>query len=319
MTRPAFPKSILEFQDQFSSEEACREYLAKSRWPNGFSCPRCQGDEYWTRRSRPLLECSSCGHQVSLTAGTIMHRTRTPLRKWFWAAYLMATSHTGISAVSLQRQLGLSRYETAWLMLHKFRKAMVNAERSPLAQEVEVDEFELGGIEPGRKGGRQRDVKAVKAIIAIEVRGAGSGRVRMQTIADASAGTVGEFVKNNVAPGAVLHTDGWSSYKPLAQAGYDHRPRSQLKAKREGDTEPVMPRAHRAISNLKAWQHGTHRWVSREHTQAYLDEYVFRHNRRGNPMAAFQRLLGLGAVHDPVSREQIIAEGPGPHPRKNRS
>lgn len=198
-------------------------------------------------------------------------------------------------------------------------RVMVNAERSRLAQEVEVDEFELGGAEPGRRGGRRREAKAVKAIIAIEIRGAGSGRVRIQTIADASAETVGEFVKNYVAPGAILHTDGWSSYKPLGRVGYDHRPRSQLKAKREGDIEPVMPRAHRAISNLKAWQRGTHRWVSCEHTQAYLDEYVFRHNRRGNPMAAFQRLLGLGTAHEPVPRQQIIAEGPGPRPRRNRS
>ena len=238
---------------------------------------------------------------------------------WFWAAYLMTTASTGISAVNLQRQLGLSRYETVWLMLHRFRRAMVNAERTQLAREVEVDEFELGGAEPGRKGGRQRDTKAVKVMIAVEVRGAGSGRRRLQTITDATAKTLGGFVKDNVEPGAILHTDGWSSYKPLARAGYDHQPRSQLKAKREGDTEPVMPRAHRAISNLKAWQHGTHRWVSAEHTQAYLDEYVFRHNRRGNPLAAFQSLLGLGAAHQPVTRKQIIATGPGPRPRKNLS
>lgn len=319
MPRPAFPESILQFQQQFGTEEACWQYLFDSRWPGGFSCPRCNNDRCWARKTRPLLECSGCGHQVSVTAGTIMHRTRTPLRQWFWAAYLMTTTHTGISAVSLQRQLGLSRYETAWLMLHKFRKAMVNSERSQLAGEVEVDEFELGGAEPGRKGGRQPDSKAVKAIIAIEVRSAGSGQLRMQTITDATAETLGEFVKDNVERGAVLHTDGWSSYTPLARAGYDHRPRSQLRAKREGDTEPVMPRAHRAISNLKAWQHGTHRWVSPEHTQAYLDEYVFRHNRRDNPMAAFQRLLGLGTAHEPVSRQQIIAEGPGPRPRKHRS
>ena len=321
MPRPAFPKSILEFQEQFGAEEACWQYLFDSRWPEGFVCPKCSGRKCWYLPSRGLVECAGCKRHVSVTAGTVMHRTRTPLRLWFWAAYLMTTNHTGISAVSLQRQLGLSRYETAWLMLHRFRKAMVNAEHTRLSGEVEVevDEFELGGTEPGRRGGRQLDVKAVKAIVAIEVRGAGSGRIRMRTITDTTAKTLGGFVRDNVESDAILHTDGWGAYKHLANDGYDHRPRSQLKAKREGDTEPVMPRAHRAISNLKAWQHGTHRWVSAEHTQAYLDEYVFRHNRRANPMAAFQRLLGLGAAHEPVTRQQIMAEGPGPRPRNNLS
>lgn len=319
MPRPAFPESILEFQERFATDEACWQYLFDSRWPEGFGCPRCSGRKCWYLRSRGLVECAACKRQVSVTAGTVLHRTRTSLRQWFWAAYLMTTTHTGISAVSLQRQLGLSRYETAWLMLHKFRKAMVNAERTQLSGEVEVDEFELGGVEPGRRGGRQRSSKAVSVIIAVEVRGAGSGRIRMQTINDATAATLGQFVHDNVEPGAIVHTDGWPSYKPLAAAGYDHRPRSQLKAKRDGDTEPVMPRAHRAISNLKAWQHGTHRWVSPEHTPAYLDEYAFRYNRRANPLAAFQTLLGLGTAHQPVPRKEIIAEGPGPRPRKNLS
>ena len=317
MSRPAFPTSILEFQDRFSTEEACRQYLIDSRWPEGFRCPGCQGDRYWTRASRPLLECSSCGRQVSSTAGTIMHWTRTSLRLWFWAGYLMTIANTGVSAVSLQRQLGLSRYETAWMMLHKLRRAMVNAERTKLAGEVEVDEFELGGVEPGRKGGRQKG-KAVRAVIAAEVRGAGTGRIRVKVIPDATSDTLTGFITDNVETGAVVHTDGWPSYIKIGRKGYTHRPRSQLKAKHDGDTDPVMPRAHRAISNLKAWHHGTHRWVSPEHTQAYLDEYVFRHNRRNSPQAAFQTLLGLSSAHEPVTQKQIIAQGPG-RPRKNRS
>lgn len=246
-----------------------------------------------------------------------MHRTRTPLRLWFWAGYLMTITSTGISAVSLQRQLGLSRYETAWMMLHKLRKAMVNAERTKLRKEVEVDEFELGGVERGRRGGRQKG-KAVRGIVAAEVRGPGTGRIRVSVIPDASSETLIGFITANVEAGAIVHTDGWSAYIKIGGKGYEHRPRSQLRAKREGDTDPVMPRAHRAISNLKAWHHGTHRWVSPEHTQAYLDEYAFRHNRRSNPQAAFQTLLGLTAAHKPVTEAQITAEGPG-RPRKNRS
>lgn len=317
MARSTFPESVLEFQERFSTEVACWQYLVDSRWPDGFKCPRCAGGRYWARKSRPLLECSFCGRQVSVTAGTIMHRTRTPLRLWFWAGYLMTITSTGISAVSLQRELGLSRYETAWMMLHKLRKAMVNAERTKLAGEVEVDEFELGGVETGRKGGRQKG-KAVRVVIAAEVRGAGTGRIRAQVIPDATSSTLISFITDNVGTGAIVHTDGWPAYNEVGRQGYEHRPRSQLKAKREGDTDPVMPRAHRAISNLKAWQHGTHRWVSPEHTQAYLDEYVFRHNRRGNPKAAFQALLGLSTSHAPVTGKQITAAGPG-RPQKNRS
>jgi hypothetical protein len=153
--RPDFPRSILEFQRRFADEDACRRYLFASRWPDGFSCPRCGGTTAGEQPKRRLWECRSCGHQTSLTAGTVMHATRTPLEVWFWAAYLVATHHPGISAVQLQRQLGIGHYETAWLMLHKLRRAMVAPERDPLTGPVEVDDFYIGGIEEGRGGGRK--------------------------------------------------------------------------------------------------------------------------------------------------------------------
>lgn len=231
-----------------------------------------------------------------------MHATRTPLRLWFWAAYLVATHHPGISAKQLQRQLGLSRYETAWLMLQKLRRAMVAPEREPLRREVEVDEFFLGGHEEGLRGSRQRGKKALCGV-AVEVRGQGSGRLRLITLADACKPTLTAFVKATTAAGASVHTDGWKGYNGLAAAGYDHRPHSQ-RAAAPGE-EPYLPRAHRAISNLKAWMHGTHRGVGDPHLQTYLDEYVFRHNRRRTPMAAFQTLLGLGALHEPTTYDQI--------------
>lgn len=231
-----------------------------------------------------------------------MHRTRTPLRLWFWAAYLVATHHPGISAKQLQRQLGLRRYETAWLMLQKLRRAMVAPEREPLRGEVEVDEFFLGGYEEGLRGSRQRGKKALCGV-AVEVRGQGSGRLRLATLADAAKPTLTAFVKTTTAPGAIVRTDGWKGYNGLAEAGYGHRPHSQ-RAAAPGE-EPYLPRAHRAISNLKAWMHGTHRGVGDPHLQTYLDEYVFRHNRRRTPMAAFQTLLGLGASREPSTYDQI--------------
>lgn len=141
VVRPDFPRSILEFQARFADEEACRRYLFESRWPDGFRCPRCGGGSAGEQPKRRLWECRECGHQTSVTAGTVMHGTRTSLQVWLWAAYLVATHHPGISAVQLQRQLGIGRYETAWLVLHKLRRAMVAPERTLLRGSVEVDEF----------------------------------------------------------------------------------------------------------------------------------------------------------------------------------
>jgi transposase-like protein len=209
--------------------------------------------------------------------------------------------HPGISAKQLQRQLGLSRYETAWLILQKLRRAMVAPERSLLRGEVEIDEFWLGGYEEGLKGSRQRGKKALVGA-AIEVRGAGSGRLRLQVLADSSGPTMRDFAIATTERGAVVHTDGLQSYRVLTKHGYRRRRRPQGTA---APGEQLLPRAHRAISNLKAWMHGTHRGVSDEHLPVYLDEFVFRHNRRGTPMAAFQTLLGLGAMHPPTTYREI--------------
>ena len=302
MPRPTYPLSLLDFQERFATEEACREYLFGSRWPDGFVCPTCGSVRTGEMHRRRLLwQCKDCGQQTSATAGTVMHATRTPLRMWFWAAYLVATHHPGISAKQLQRQLGLSRYETAWLILQKLRRAMVAPERELLKREVEIDEFWLGGYEEGLKGSRQRGKKALVGV-AIEVRGAGSGRLRLAVLANSRASTLEGFAKATTAPASIVHTDGLNSYLGLAQLGYHHRPRKQASA---APAEHLLPRAHRAISNLKAWMHGTHRGVSNEHLPVYLDEYVFRHNRRGTPMAAFQTLLGLGAIHEPTTYREI--------------
>ena len=230
-----------------------------------------------------------------------MHKTRLPLRTWFWAAYLVLTFQPGISAKQLQRQLGIGCHETAWAVLHKLRGAMVAPGRELLKDEVEVDEFFLGRLEEGQRGGRQRGEKALCGV-AVEVRGGGTGRLRLAVLADASQKSLGDFVKQTTALGTIVHTDGWSGYAGLAKAGYDHRPRSQ----RAEPGEKLLPRAHRAVSNLKAWMHGTHRGVSNEHLPVYLDEYVFRHNRRRTPMAGFQTLLGLGARHEPITYKDII-------------
>jgi transposase-like protein len=305
MGRPDFPRTSAEFQERFPDEAACLDYLAASRWPDDYRCPACGGERAWVLERRHLWECARCHHQASVTAGTVMHGTRTPLRLWFWAAYLVATHTPGISAVQLQRQLGISRYETAWLILQKLRRAMVAPEREPLRGEVEVDEGFVGGRNPERRSGRDRIGKSL-VVVAVEVRGRGSGRLRLMALGDASGASLGGFVAANVLAGSVVHTDGWKGYAPVAGLGFDHRPTSQRW--RTAERKVILPRAHRALSNLKTWLQGTHRGASDKHLQVYLDEFVFRHNRRRTPMAAFQTLLGLGALHEPTTYREITSD-----------
>jgi transposase-like protein len=244
-----------------------------------------------------------------VTAGTILHNTKLPLTVWFWAAYLMTTDKRGISALLLQRQLGLGCYETAWMMLHKFRRAMVNLEREPLRGEVEVGDTWIGGPQAGLLGSRQlKGRKAALVIVAVEKRGKASGRVRMAVIADFKSTTLNAFARQNIAPGSTIYTDELKSFTGFEQAGFRHIPRTQpLQADLRKGAKSVAPLADRAIGNLQQWLIGTYHGVSRDQLQAYLDEFVFRHNRRRTPMAAFQTLLGLGTAHTPVPYIQIRA------------
>jgi len=301
----------MEFQRRFPDEATCRAYLFDSRWPEGFQCPRCGSQSATALPRRLLWQCSTCRYQASVTAGTVLHRTRTPLHLWFWGAYLVTTATPGISALQLQRQLGIKRYETAWTMLNKLRRAMVNPAREPLTGAVEVDECFVGGHEAGLRGGRQHGVKAL-VVVAVEIRGAGSGRVRLQVIDDASADTLCPFVIASVTAGTTVHTDGWPGYTRLTRLGYDHQARSQRAGRLLGEnTDEILPRVHRVISHLKTWLQGTHRGVSEEHLQVYLDEFAFRFNRRRTPMAAFQTVLGLGSQQEPTTYKEIAAMGPG--------
>lgn len=292
---------------KFATEEACQQYLAACRWPDGFVCPRCGQQRAYELAKQRRWQCATCRRQVSLTAGTILHNTKTPLTAWFWAAYLMTTDKRGLSALLLQRQLGLRRYETAWMMLHKFRRAMVNLTREPLRGEVEVDESWVGGTQAGLQGSRQlRGRKAALVIVAVEKRGRASGRSRMAVIPDFKSTTLNSFLKQNMAPGTTVYTDGLKSFSGLQEAGFRHVARTQpLRIDLRKGAKSVVPLADRAIGNLQQWLIGTHHGVSRDHLQVYLDEFVFRYNRRKQPMAAFQTLLGLGTGRVPTGYDHI--------------
>src|SRR5213594_4020432 len=214
-----YPRNLAEFEARFSTEEACREYLVRLRWPEGFSCPACASVRAWATE-RGLFMCASCGHQTSATAGTIFQDTRTPLTLWFRAVWWVVSQKNGASALGLQRVLGLGSYRTAWTWLHKLRRAMVRPGRDRLCEGVEVDETFVGGLQPG--GGRRHIGKKALVAVAAEIRGRAIGRIRLRRVPDSSADSLLPFIKDAIAPGALIVTDGLQTYRGLPDLGYRH-------------------------------------------------------------------------------------------------
>lgn len=305
---PSFPRSLPEFQRTFPDDEACVRYLFRLRWPDGKACGTgCEGD-YAFYRGGKVVFCKACRKTISLTAGTILHKTHTPLCTWFYAAYLVTTLTPGISAIQLQHQLGIKRYETAFQILHKLRSAMVNLDREPLGGTVEMDETYVGGAQTQETTGRSTQgrtlvVGAVEVLASETGTGKRAGRVRFRTIPAATAQHLEAFAKDQVARGAAILTDGWRSYSQLRALGYDHRPTVEG---RPENAAKILPLIHREFSNLKTWLHGTHHGrVERQHLQAYLNEFVFRHNRRFWRFSAFQRVLQIGLTRRSPTYDEL--------------
>ena len=279
-------------------------YVEMLRWPNGFVCPACGiAGEPW-RQSRGRLTCRACQRQTTPIAGTIFDKTRTPLTVWFSGAWHLTTAKNGLSATTLASTLGVA-YRTAWSMLHRYRVAMVRAERQPLAGTVEVDETLVGGEEHGGKRGR--GVEQALVVIAIEVREPkGFGRVRMRHIPDASGSTLVPFVCDVVAPGTLVHTDGWGGYNDLPDHGYG-RKKTILSASPD-PAHVAMPGVHRVASLLKRWILGTHQGsVDPAHLQSYLEEFTFRFNRRTSRSRGlvFYRLIQQAVKTGPIPVAEV--------------
>lgn len=292
-----FPTNLIEFHEQFNSEAACLLYVRKQRWgsADGFECPKCQGIKAWEGKTREILFCAGCGHQVSITAGTVYHGTRKSLRLWFMAMYLMMSSKQGISAKELKRQLGLKSYQTAWAWLHKLRRNMVIPDRQPLKGDIEVDETYCGGLADGTACGRSVLKKTIVAC-AVEKDGKACGRVRLAVVSSASFKNLKPFIESNVLAGSTLHTDAWSGYSGIEKCGYT-RVKETIKESKD-KAHVLFPRVHRVFSLMKRWILSTHQGaVQRKHLQAYLDEFTFRFNRRNATSIShsFQRLME-GAV-----------------------
>ncbi len=286
------PLSRAQFEARFPDDAACADYLARRRWPEGFVCPGCGGSKAWALTCKRFTwECAGCGRQTSVTAGTVMHRSHLPLKTWFVAIHIVTSHSNGISALQLQAQLGLGSYKTAWLMLHKLRRAMVNPERSLLEDVVEVDETEIAlrqkADPPTGGGGRSAQGKMLVAG-AVEIAPDGQPRrIRLAPIADFSAATLKPFVAAVAAPGARVITDGWAGYAGLDEHDHDARVIGKMAA------HVVLKWSHRAFSNLKRWALGVLHGLRRPHIRRYLDEFVFRWNRRRHTAKAFDTLLGI--------------------------
>jgi transposase-like protein len=312
-----YPRSPSEFHFWFPDDSACLAYLERLRWPDGFRCPRCgvAGARAWHLSAREV-RCSACRCETSVTAGTIFEGTRLPLTTWFEAVWFITNEKLGTSALALQRSLCLNRYETAWTILHKLRRAMVRPGRDKLSGEVEVDETYVGGAVPGRRG-RGALGKAIVGI-AVEAHGVGerskrvaSGRMRLARIKDCSEPSLTAFCEDAIAAGSVVYTDHWSGYNGLGEAGFTHHP-TNISA--SGDPAHIaMPRVHRAASLLKRWLLGTHQGgISVRQLDFYLDEFVFRFNRRRSHSRGllFYRLLEQAVRVDHVPAHEIVGGRP---------
>jgi transposase-like protein len=291
----------------FDHEGACVEHMIRARWLDGFSCPFCASEKAYWIEDRKAFKCANpkCQEWIYLTEGTVIEKSKTPMCTWFLGAYLMTTMTPGISAVQFQRQAGITRYETAFQILHKLRAAMVSPERSKLDGIVEVDESFIGGEKEGKRG-RGAWGKALVAG-AVEVVGAKAGRCRLQIMIDASGESlVDEFIVRNVEKKSVIVTDGWQAYGLTKKRGYDH---VVVEGETSKDVAKKMVHIHRVFGNLKTWILGTHHGVSEKHLQAYLNEFTFRYNRRGNPWSAFNTILGLAAEAQSPTYDQLYAVG----------
>lgn len=339
-----FPTTLPEFQSVFPNEDACARYLETLRWPDGFACLKCGKVDKpyrFPKRTAVVLRCRGCQADVSLTAGTVMQRTHTPLSTWFWGAYLVTTQTPGQSALQFQRQLGIGRYETAFTILHKLRAGMVRPDRDTIGGQypVEVDETLVGGQTRGEGRGVHHKSTVVAAVEVLTRRKDCStngqqsqaegkpfrrktyaGRLRLRVVPGRGASDLIGFVTANIAKGTVVKTDGWQGYADLPDLGYDHK--AVVIGEDQTLTEKHLPLIHIVFANLKTWLSGTHHGrIEPQHLQAYLNEYVFRFNRRFYPMTTFHSVLGLVARVVPPTYVELYSKvgASGSRRKKKRS
>jgi len=277
--------SLYEFLNRYPSEDECFQYLVEKRWPDGFRCPKCGNKAAYFIKKQRRFQCTACRRQTSVTAGTVFHRLRHPLLTLFWAVYFISTSKKGISAMELRRKLGIRSYQTAWLLLHKIRSAMASSQMFPLTGDAEADETFVGGRRPGKRGRGAEGKTTVAAVV--ETNGKTMGRAYLETIESATTDNMTSFLSRYLSPGVKVTTDGYRAYGFLS-AYFQHVTRTRSK---NADDDDVLPKVHILIANLKMWLRGTYNCLPSKHLQRYLDEFIFRFNRRWKLETIFDKLL----------------------------
>jgi len=324
-----YPVNILEFQKMFPDEAACLKYLERMRWPNGFCCPKCSqiGEPFRISKRPRVLKCRACHHETSITAGTVMHRSKTNILVWFWAVHLVSTQTPGISALELQKKLGIDYYQTAFQMLHKLRSAMVRPNRDKIGEEwpLELDIVYIGGK---TKSGISGKTRQVPVIIAVELRQreirdpvtkkikqrALAGRIRLQKLPNKKAAVVNHFVQNCIVPGASIVSDDGAEFSGLNKLGFKHRAVAMCGDKIKMDS--TLPMISVVTANLKTWIDGTFHGVIRKHLEAYLNEFMFRFNRRFYRAISFRSLLEIGTLTPGITYKDVYGKADAKIDRK---
>jgi transposase-like protein len=297
----SYPANMADFMDMFATEDACLEYLSLVRWPDGYVCPRCGSQKHW-KKARGLFACRDCCHEASVTAGTLFQDTHKPLRLWFQAIWYVVNQKNGVSALGLQKALGLGSYQTAWAWLHKLRRAMVRPGRDKPSGLVEVDEVFIGGERSGKRG-RGADGKSLIFIAVEDVQGQ-IGRLRLTTLVNASGETLAKAASETIAPKSRIRSDDWNGYNFLPRHGYTHIP----VAHKDFESGDATPLAHLVASLFKRWWLGTHQGaISPDNLRYYLDEFTFRFNRRRSRSRGklFYRLVQGALEIDPVPAKTL--------------
>lgn len=295
--------TMTEFFDKFGTEEACRAYLYEKRWANGFICPKCGvADKPFNITSRNVFQCRHCNHQTSVTAGTIMDKSRTPLRKWFLAIYLMSSDKRGCSALRLKKELKIA-YDTAWTMSHKIRNAMKERDANyQLSGFIEIDEGFFGSPSEG-EGKRGRGTDKAPVVVALSLDEQGHPEyIKAQVLRKVNSNTITDFAKGTIESGSTISSDGLNVYHKLSKNGYEH-----ISQKIDPVECPEHLRwLHLVISNLKAFLNGTYHGVPKKHLQSFIDEFCYRFNRRFWSNQFFSRTLCACANASPFTRYDLI-------------
>jgi len=276
--------NFFEFQERFQNEDDCFQYLKKLRWPDGFICPQCGHREAYFMKRRKVFQCKNCRHQTSVTVNTIFHRTHVPLRKWFWAIYLVGSDKRGCSAKRLEKLINV-HYATAWLIIHKIRRAMKNRDSLyKMSNFIEMDDSYFGASTSGKRGRGAANKSTV--VVAVERHESSAGYAAMEVVESMHSEHLEDFALRVIEEDQTIHTDDYPSYNVL-NVTFHHLSETVKPC----EAMEKLPWVHILIGNVKNFIRGTYHGVSHKHLQSYLSEFCYRFNRRFNELQITDRLL----------------------------